>query len=101
MQTNNRTNSVRKLWWVALSIGIIVCVFTVPAVWLSFSSNIFSNTYRLGMLAMGAASVLNPAGQLYHSYGRTRLAIVLTVLGGIASIAALILIGLSFSEIVR
>jgi hypothetical protein len=41
MQTNNRTNSVRKFGWIALGIGIIVCVFVVPFVWLSFSSNVF------------------------------------------------------------
>ncbi len=66
-----------------------------------YFQNVFPHTYLLGMVAMGAARVLNPAGQLCQAYGRTRLAIVLTVLGGVASITALILIGLVLIEFVR
>ncbi len=99
MQTNNRNLRARKLWWISLGIGIIVWIVCMSAVGVSFFSNISLSTYRLGMFTMGAASVLNPAGQLYLSYGRTRLAIVLMVLGGIAAITALVTLGLVLMEV--
>jgi len=101
MQTNNHDNGVRKSAWIILSIGIITCVFVGAGILLTLSSNIFPNAYRWGMGAMGAASVLDPAGQLCQSYGRPRLGIMLRVLGGIATIATLILFASFFIELAR